>query len=96
MADDDDASRALLRRLDGAGLEWLCGPEAARLRGAWEEAEGAIAAADSAGTELFLGSYPITPASDILHELSKYKHVLRWNVVSGRIKIPKETLLHCS
>ena len=35
---------------------------------------GAIAASDSAGVELFLGSYPITPASDILHELSKYKH----------------------
>ena len=26
-----------------------------------------------AGLKLFLGSYPITPASDILHELSKYK-----------------------
>ncbi len=34
---------------------------------------GLIAAAEQAGLELFLGSYPITPASDILHELSKYK-----------------------
>ena len=36
-------------------------------------AYGLIAAADKSGLELFLGSYPITPASDILHELSKYK-----------------------
>ena len=36
---------------------------------------GFIAAAKSAGLDLFLGSYPITPASDILHELSKYKHL---------------------
>ena len=35
---------------------------------------GAIAAADSAGLPLFFGSYPITPASDVLHELSKYKN----------------------
>lgn len=34
---------------------------------------GAVAAAEKAGLQLFLGSYPITPASDILHELSKYK-----------------------
>ena len=34
---------------------------------------GLIAAANKAGLQLFLGSYPITPASDILHELSKYK-----------------------
>jgi 2-oxoglutarate/2-oxoacid ferredoxin oxidoreductase subunit alpha len=34
---------------------------------------GLVAAAQKAGLELFLGSYPITPASDILHELSKYK-----------------------
>jgi 2-oxoglutarate ferredoxin oxidoreductase subunit alpha len=35
---------------------------------------GLIAAAQTAGVSLFLGSYPITPASDILHELSKHKH----------------------
>ncbi|MCO4761789.1 MAG: 2-oxoacid:acceptor oxidoreductase subunit alpha [Myxococcales bacterium] len=34
---------------------------------------GLIAAAHRAGKELFLGSYPITPASDILHFLSKQK-----------------------
>ncbi|MFQ5720586.1 MAG: 2-oxoacid:acceptor oxidoreductase subunit alpha, partial [Acidobacteriota bacterium] len=34
---------------------------------------GMVAAAHSAGRPLFLGSYPITPASDILHELSRYK-----------------------
>jgi 2-oxoglutarate ferredoxin oxidoreductase subunit alpha len=34
---------------------------------------GFVAASDKAGIPLFLGSYPITPASDILHELSQYK-----------------------
>jgi len=34
---------------------------------------GLIAAAQNAGLRLFYGSYPITPASDILHELSKYR-----------------------
>jgi 2-oxoglutarate/2-oxoacid ferredoxin oxidoreductase subunit alpha len=34
---------------------------------------GLIAAAETTGLPLFLGSYPITPASDILHELSKYR-----------------------
>ena len=34
---------------------------------------GLIAASDKSGLPLFLGSYPITPATDILHELSKYK-----------------------
>ncbi|MFQ5650214.1 MAG: 2-oxoacid:acceptor oxidoreductase subunit alpha [bacterium] len=35
---------------------------------------GVIAASQKSGLPLFLGSYPITPASDILHELSKYKN----------------------
>ncbi len=35
---------------------------------------GLIAAAQLAGVSIFLGSYPITPASDILHELSKHKN----------------------
>lgn len=35
---------------------------------------GCIAAAKLSNKELFLGSYPITPASDILHELSRYKN----------------------
>lgn len=34
---------------------------------------GLIAAAEKAGLQLYLGSYPITPATDILHELSKHK-----------------------
>ena len=36
-------------------------------------AYGLIAASEKSGLPLFLGSYPITPASDILHELSRYK-----------------------
>ena len=36
-------------------------------------AYGLIAAAEKAGLRLYLGSYPITPATDILHELSKHK-----------------------
>ncbi|HET7853525.1 MAG TPA: 2-oxoacid:acceptor oxidoreductase family protein, partial [Candidatus Methylomirabilis sp.] len=35
---------------------------------------GFIAAAERAGIPLFLGSYPITPASDILHEIASYKN----------------------
>jgi len=35
---------------------------------------GFVAAAQQSGVRLFLGSYPITPASDILHELSVYKN----------------------
>jgi len=34
---------------------------------------GLVAASKKSGLPLFLGSYPITPASDILHELAKYK-----------------------
>jgi len=37
-------------------------------------AMGFVTAANKAGLQLFLGSYPITPASDILHELSHYKN----------------------
>ena len=36
---------------------------------------GFMAAAEKMGKKLFYGSYPITPASDILHELSKHKHL---------------------
>ena len=35
---------------------------------------GFLAASENSGRPLFLGSYPITPASDVLHELSKHKH----------------------
>ena len=34
---------------------------------------GLLAAAEKANLDIFLGSYPITPASDVLHELAKYK-----------------------
>ena len=34
---------------------------------------GLIAASQKSGLPLFLGTYPITPASDILHELSRHK-----------------------
>ncbi|MFV9452274.1 MULTISPECIES: 2-oxoacid:acceptor oxidoreductase subunit alpha [unclassified Rhodococcus (in: high G+C Gram-positive bacteria)] len=37
-------------------------------------AYGLLAAGRTSGMDLFLGTYPITPASDILHELSKHKH----------------------
>jgi 2-oxoglutarate ferredoxin oxidoreductase subunit alpha len=35
---------------------------------------GLVAAGQKSGLPLFLGTYPITPASDILHELSRYKN----------------------
>ncbi|MEP7127445.1 MAG: 2-oxoacid:acceptor oxidoreductase subunit alpha [Chitinophagales bacterium] len=35
---------------------------------------GLVAASQKSGLPLFLGAYPITPASDILHELAKYKN----------------------
>ena len=37
-------------------------------------AYGVVAAAELSGLQVFLGGYPITPASDILHELSRHKH----------------------
>lgn len=37
-------------------------------------AYGLIAASENSSLPMFLGSYPITPASDILHELSRYKN----------------------
>ncbi len=36
---------------------------------------GLVAAANQAGLPLFYGSYPITPASDVLHELSRHKNL---------------------
>ncbi|HMM04737.1 MAG: 2-oxoacid:acceptor oxidoreductase subunit alpha [Dysgonomonas sp.] len=38
-------------------------------------AYGLIAASENSGKPLFLGSYPITPATDILHELVKFKQL---------------------
>lgn len=44
------------------------------IMGSQATALGLIAATKKAGLTLFYGSYPITPASDILHELSKHKN----------------------
>lgn len=46
-----------------------------QISGSLATAYGLMVGAHKAGLELFLGSYPITPASDILHELSKRKDV---------------------
>ncbi len=43
------------------------------LNGNTATAWGFLAAAEKAGLQLYLGSYPITPATDILQELSKYR-----------------------
>lgn len=45
-----------------------------RITGNQALAYGLLAAGNQAGLPLFLGSYPITPASDILHELSRHKN----------------------
>ncbi|KAA9151088.1 2-oxoacid:acceptor oxidoreductase subunit alpha [Amycolatopsis acidicola] len=42
-------------------------------------AYGIVAAGQQSGLQVLLGTYPITPASDILHELSKYKN---FNIVT--------------
>ena len=46
-------------------------------------AYGFIAAAEKAGLRLYLGSYPITPATDVLHELSKHKEPGRYMDITG-------------
>ncbi len=48
--------------------------EYANVTGNTATAWGLVAASITSGLPLFLGTYPITPASDILHELSKHKH----------------------
>ncbi len=58
-------------RLDSAHLD----PGVYRsIMGNQAVAYGLIAASQKSGLPLFYGSYPITPASDILHELSRQKH----------------------
>jgi 2-oxoglutarate ferredoxin oxidoreductase subunit alpha len=44
------------------------------IRGAEAMALGLVAASVKSGLDVFYGSYPITPASDILHEISKHKN----------------------
>ena len=53
-------------RLEAGSYRNIMGNEATVL--------GLVAASQKAGIDLFLGSYPITPASDILHGLSRYKN----------------------
>jgi 2-oxoglutarate/2-oxoacid ferredoxin oxidoreductase subunit alpha len=48
--------------------------EYANISGNTATAWGLIAATELSGLKIVLGSYPITPASDVLHELSKHKH----------------------
>ena len=45
------------------------------IRGNEALALGLVTAAVRSGLEVFYGAYPITPASDLLHALSKYKHL---------------------
>ena len=45
---------------------------------------GCVAAGQLAKLPVFLGSYPITPASDILHELAKPQELRRQNVPGRR------------
>src|SRR5689334_10813044 len=47
--------------------------EYANISGNTATAWGLIAATELSGLRIVLGSYPITPASDVLHELSRYK-----------------------
>jgi 2-oxoglutarate ferredoxin oxidoreductase subunit alpha len=44
------------------------------IRGVQALALGLLAASQKSGLSIFYGSYPITPASDLLHELSKHKN----------------------
>jgi 2-oxoglutarate ferredoxin oxidoreductase subunit alpha len=53
-------------KLEAGTYRNISGNEAAAL--------GMVAASVKSGVPLFLGSYPITPASEILHELSRYKN----------------------
>lgn len=52
----------------------LAAGEYRQISGNTAMAYGIVAAAQLADTQVVLGSYPITPASDILHELSKHKN----------------------
>ena len=67
---DDRGVRGLLRDQagpDGRRAPTATSPATWRCRTAWSRP------AQRSGLPLFLGAYPITPASDILHELSKHK-----------------------
>lgn len=65
-----DAGGATVYRIESSGKEK---GRYMDINGNKATAYGLIAAAEKAGLRLYLGSYPITPATDILHELSKHK-----------------------
>ena len=60
-------------RLDANSQEPIANGRYTSIAGNKATAWGLIAAAEKAGKHLFLGSYPITPATDILHELAARK-----------------------
>ena len=69
------ARRPTLLRAASASNRRDCAPGKYRnIMGNQALAWGLIAAAHQSDKELFFGTYPITPATDILHELSKYKN----------------------
>ncbi|MDX1428853.1 MAG: 2-oxoacid:acceptor oxidoreductase subunit alpha [Rhodothermales bacterium] len=68
-----ETTEQFIVRYDVAPAEMKPGKYRA-IRGAQALALGLAAARQASGLPLFYGSYPITPASDILHELSKLKH----------------------
>lgn len=61
-------------RFEVAACETLPSGTYRNVMGNQSLAIGLVAGAELAGVDAFLGSYPITPASDILHQLSGYKH----------------------
>jgi len=68
-----DTTETAVSRYDVAKAEMPKGTYR-NIMGNQATALGLIAAAQRSGLELFYGSYPITPASDILHELAKHKN----------------------
>ena len=82
-----DANLAVLKKgahyaetIEAIGTRYQVDPAAMKpgtyraVRGAEATALGLVAAAHQSGRSVFYGSYPITPASDILHEISKHKN----------------------
>jgi 2-oxoglutarate/2-oxoacid ferredoxin oxidoreductase subunit alpha len=70
--DFGETAELFTARYEVAGSSFAPG-EYTNITGNTATAWGFITAAQRSGLPLFLGSYPITPASDILHELSKRK-----------------------
>jgi len=68
-----DTAEAFTTRYEVLPAEISSG-EYRNIMGNQAAAIGLVAAAEKSGLELFYGTYPITPASDILHSLAKYKN----------------------